>query len=182
MSILSIPQILQYASNAGFSGSDLATAAAVALAETNPPGNSEGPYNPELKAGAAPGQGSYGLFQIYLTAHPQFDPTQLTQDPQYNASAAYAVYSAAGASFRPWTTYTSGKYLGFLPNVQAAISASSPAPAPATDGTMAPDGTVIDGTTSDQISTVGILGDGTNYWPLLIVGGGILFALMLSRG
>lgn len=166
--ILSIPQILTLAADAGFSGPDLATAAAVALAESSPPGNSLGPYNPEQKAGAAPGQGSYGLWQIYLTAHPEYDSNQLTNDPAYNARAAFGVYSAAGASFRPWTTYNSGKYLGFLPQVQAAIAASSPEAA-ATDASA----TGGDGTVDGAAAPI----DLTNYWPLAVAGFGLFLWL-----
>lgn len=171
--ILSIPQILTLAAGAGFAGADLATAAAVALAETDPPGNSLGPYNPELKAGAAPGQGSYGLWQIYLTAHPQFDPSQLTNDPQYNAGAAYQVYAAAGASFRPWTTYNSGKYLSFLPQVQAAIAARSPAPG--TDQTAAAPATDAGGNGTADGTAAPI--DLTNFWPVALIGFEVLLWL-----
>lgn len=135
----SIPQILAVAANAGFSGSDLATAAAVAMAES---GGDETAYNPELSAagGTPVGQGSYGLWQIYLKKHPEFDPNSL-YDPQSNASAAYSIYRAAGGSFTPWTTYTHGLYLGFMPEVLAAIgqpdsSGQTDAAAASADGGM----------------------------------------------
>ena len=124
MTVLSIPQILAVAANAGFQGPDLATAVAVALAESS--GNPTA-YNPEVAAGAAQGQGSYGLWQIYLSAHPQFDPSQLL-NPQYNANAAYTVYSQAGGTFRPWTTYTSGAYSGYLAAVNDAIGPAQASP------------------------------------------------------
>lgn len=157
--ILSAEQILQLAANAGFSGPDLGTAAAVALAESYPSGNTES-YFGEQQAGAAPGQGSYGLWQIYLTKHPEFDPTQLIADPQYNANAAFQVYTEAGASFRPWTTFKSGKYRSFLPQVQAAIAASSPAP-----------GTDPTDTSGGGGNGSAPMGDLTNYWPLAVVAG-----------
>lgn len=115
----SIPQILAVAANAGFSGNDLSTAVAVALAES---GGDETAYNPELSAagGTPAGQGSYGLWQIYLKKHENFSPAAL-YDPQYNASAAYSIYAAAGYTFSPWTTYTHGVYLGFVPQVLAEI-------------------------------------------------------------
>ena len=115
MPVLAIPDILALAANAGFSGSDLATAVAVALAESNPPGNTQS-INPNEPHGT-----SYGLWQIYGYAHPQYDPAQLLNDPQYNADAAYAIYSQAGDSFLPWSTFGSGKYQLFLPQVLAAI-------------------------------------------------------------
>lgn len=120
MSLLSTDQIVNLAESAGFQGSDLATAVAVALAESS--GNTQAVNQNE------PHGASYGLWQIYLYAHPSFDPNQLVNDPQYNANAAYQVYREAGSSFRPWTTFNSGKYRGFLPGVEVTIAAMSPAP------------------------------------------------------
>lgn len=124
--ILSPAQIAQYAAAAGFTGNDLATAVAIALAESNPPGNPQS-YNPETAAGAAPGQGSYGLWQIYLGKHPEFSGEDL-YDPQVNANAAYTTYAIANG-FHPWSTYTSGKYQQYVPAVLAALQpAAAPAP------------------------------------------------------
>ena len=93
--------IYGYATGAGFSGTDAITATAIALAESS--GNADA-YNPEVLAGTPEGQGSYGLWQIYLKAHPEFAGENLF-DPQVNASAAFAVFSAAGNSFTPWATF-----------------------------------------------------------------------------
>ena len=159
MPILSIDQIVTLAQNAGFSGPDLATAVAVALAESQPPGNSDS-YNPEpgAKGGTPPNMGSYGLWQIYLNAHPEFTSVNLF-DPAQNAQAAYQVYTKAGQSFRPWTTYTSGKYLAQLPAVVSTIAAMNQ--------NAAPDQTATDGTTTtDGTGTV----DATNLLPVLMLG------------
>jgi hypothetical protein len=102
-------QISYYAQNAGFTGQDLITAVAIALAESS--GNLNN-YNPETAAGAPQGQGSYGLWQIYLYKHPEDAGVNLF-DPQTNANAAFAIYSAAGG-FTPWTTYNSGAYQAYL--------------------------------------------------------------------
>jgi hypothetical protein len=102
---LSAAQIQQIAANAGFAGPDLATAVAVALAESS--GNASA-VNPE---------GSYGLWQIYLPAHPEFAGWNLA-DPQVNAAAAFSVYSRAGG-FSPWTTYKNGRYQAYLNAVPA---------------------------------------------------------------
>lgn len=110
--ILDSNQIGQLAAAAGFSGRDLNVAVAVALAESVPSGNPNS-YNPETQAGTPQGQGSYGLWQIYLKVHPEFSGWNLF-DPMQNARAAFSVYSAAGNSFRPWSTFNSGKYAAFL--------------------------------------------------------------------
>lgn len=107
--ILTPAQISYYAQNAGFTGQDLLTAVAIALAESS--GNAN-VYNRETAAGAPQGQGSYGLWQIYLYKHPE-DAGLNLYDPQINANAAFAIYSAAGG-FTPWTTYNSGAYQAYL--------------------------------------------------------------------
>lgn len=124
MPALATTDLLSLAANAGFTGNDLATAVAVAYAESG--------GNPSAVNNKEPHGSSYGLWQIYLYAHPQYDPAQLVNDPQYNADAAYAIYAAAGHSFIPWTTYTHGTYNTFMPQVLAAIG--SPDPQVATDG------------------------------------------------
>lgn len=118
---LSPAQIAQYAAAAGFSGNDLLTAVDIALAESN--GNPN-VYNPEAAAagGTPQGQGSYGLWQIYLKKHPEFAGANLA-DPQTNANAAYSIYAVAGG-FAPWSTYTSGEYGMYeSPAVLAAVAA-----------------------------------------------------------
>lgn len=140
MAKLAIPQILGLAANAGFSGDDLVTAAAVALAES---GGDPQAYNPEQSAGAAQGHGSFGLWQIYLTAHPEFAGENLL-DPQVNAAAAYAVYSAAGGSFRPWSTFQSGAYEANVAVVNQALAASPDITASAGgDGTIGSSGDLL---------------------------------------
>lgn len=112
---LSASQIAQYAANAGFSGDDLETAVAIALAESSGNPNANGDTN------LTPG-GSVGLWQINLKAHPEFAQVDLT-DPQTNADAAYAVYVAAGYNFRPWSTYKSGAFAQYLSDAQGAVNA-----------------------------------------------------------
>jgi hypothetical protein len=103
---LNFAQIQGYASNAGFSGDDLNTACAIALAESSGNPNVTGDLT------VTPG-GSIGLWQINLKAHPEYTAAQLV-DPQTNANAAYAIYSAAGG-FTPWTTFNTGAYEAYLP-------------------------------------------------------------------
>jgi Lysozyme like domain len=112
-------QIAQFAANAGWTGDDLLTAVAVALAESG--GNAKA-YNPERGAGTLPGQGSYGLWQIYLHAHPDFT-TMDKFDPQLNANEAYKVYVEAGNSFTPWSTYKNGAFEAHLDDAQAGVNA-----------------------------------------------------------
>jgi hypothetical protein len=131
--ILTPAQIAYYAQTAGFDGDDLNIAVAIAMAESS--GNPN-VYNPETgaKGGTPAGQGSYGLWQIYLKEHPEFAADNL-YDPQTNANDAYEIYSKAGG-FSPWTTYTSGAYQAYL----GVAAPASPPPIP---------GLPSDGTTSE---------------------------------
>jgi Lysozyme like domain len=130
MAKLAIPQLISLASGAGFSGDDLVTAVAIAVAES---GGDPQAYNPEQSAGAAQGRGSFGLWQIYLTDHPEFAGENLL-DPQTNAAAAYAVYAGAGNSFRPWSTYKSGAYLANVAAVTQALGSNPDVVASSGDG------------------------------------------------
>jgi len=117
---LEIPQLIALAAGAGFVGDDLTTAVSIALAES---GGDPNAYNPERAANTPQGAGSFGLWQIYLKAHPEYKGQNLF-DPQLNAAAAFAVYSSAGNSFRPWSTFGNGAYLAHVDTVNGIISAS----------------------------------------------------------
>lgn len=119
LAVLQPSDIAALASSAGFVGSDLITAVAVALAES---GGNPNAYNAETAAGAPTGKGSYGLWQIYLNAHPEFAGDNL-YDPAANANAAYSIYSASGGSFRAWSTFKSGAYQAFLDSANAGVNA-----------------------------------------------------------
>lgn len=114
--------IPDYARKAGFSGTDLSIAVAIAYAESTGDPNI---YNPEIdaKGGTPEGKGSYGLWQIYLRDHPEFEGQDL-YDPQANANAAFAIYQAAGNSFSPWTTFKTGAYEQYLGGSPPALSNS----------------------------------------------------------
>lgn len=107
----SFADLVGLAQVAGFSGQDAITAAGIAMAES---GGDPRAYNPETAANTPEGKGSYGLWQIYLKDHPEFTNADL-YDPPTNANAAFSIYTAAGNSFRPWSTYNSGRYLSVIP-------------------------------------------------------------------
>jgi Lysozyme like domain len=120
--VLSASQIAEYASAAGFSGDDLVTAVAVALAESGGDPNAHG--DTDLGSGT----GSFGLWQIYSDAHPEYKPFTQLYDPRRNANAAYAIYKEAGSSFTPWSTYNGGEYEEYLDNAQQGVNAISAGP------------------------------------------------------
>jgi hypothetical protein len=110
---LSASQIAIYAANAGFSGSALQTAVAIALAESG--------GNPTVigDTNITPG-GSVGLMQINLAAHPEYTAADLL-DPQANMDAAFQIYQQAGGQFSPWTTYNTGAYATQMPSTAIAL-------------------------------------------------------------
>lgn len=115
---LTAAQIAAYARTAGFSDGDLTIAVAVALAESG------GKVSAHGDTGIGSGTGSFGLWQIYSDAHPEYGPdfTKL-YDPQANANAAFAIFTAAGDSFAPWSTFNSGAYQAYLGFAGQGVSA-----------------------------------------------------------
>lgn len=116
---LSILQLWQLAKAAGFSGSDLIIAVAVALAESG--GNTSAIGDRDIPV---PGAASLGLWQINTYYHPEFGPDFNTLlDPATNAAAAFSVYRAAGNSFTPWTTFKNGAYASFVNQISSTVGA-----------------------------------------------------------
>lgn len=111
---LTAAQIEVYAYNAGFRDEELRTASAIALAES---GGDPHCYDPETaffeEHKIPAGQGSLGLWQIFVHEHPEFEGWNL-DDPQVNACAAAIVFAKAAKQFTPWSTYTSGAFKKFL--------------------------------------------------------------------
>ena len=112
-------QIAQVAHDAGFTGSGLVTAVAVALAEsggqsaaTNTVGNSHGTDR--------------GLWQINSYYHPEVSDAQAFA-PQQCANAAFRI-SDGGRNWRPWSTFNNGSVIKYVTRgrVAAAIIGSHP--------------------------------------------------------
>lgn len=123
MAALSDASLAGICVNAGWRGNDLTIAVAVALAESG--------GNPRAHNGnAATGDDSYGLFQINMIG--DMGPARRKQyglpnnealyDPTTNARVAFALYKSQG--FRPWTTFTRGAYLRYMPRATAAVKAN----------------------------------------------------------
>ncbi len=115
--ILQRSQLIQYAQQAGFSGSALNTIVAIAFAES---GGNTGAYN-----GSDPFGGSFGVLQINGAHFQSGTTTQACAlDPACAFRFAYGLYQAQG--FQPWGTYTSGAYLKFLQGSPAPSGVSTP--------------------------------------------------------
>ena len=135
--VVDTSSLADLAAGAGFTGDDVAIAAAIAMAES---GGNPRIYNPETAAGTPQGKGSYGLWQIYLKAHPEFAGWNL-YDPQTNANAAYRVYQQQG--WNAWSTFKSGAYRKYLTGVPGlpVPALSQPLTIDATTGQVVPDTT-----------------------------------------
>jgi hypothetical protein len=107
MSTYTLAQLQQLAASAGFP--DPALAAAVAMAESggDPCANGD-PRNTSSCTNNYTST-SFGLWQVHVTAHPQYNASQLKNDVNYSAQAALAI-SSNGTNWTPWTTYTNGAY------------------------------------------------------------------------
>ncbi len=162
---LQIPQLVALAAGAGFTGPDLATAVSIALAES---GGDPQAYNPERAANTPQGYGSFGLWQIYLKAHPEYKGMNLF-DPPANASAAFSIYTSAGNSFRPWSTFKNNAYVAYLDSVNAAIN-------PPAQDVVASDGSSPDGSTPDTSGGSGFTPGGGDMVGLAIAGAITLWA------
>lgn len=105
--LLSAREIGAVAFFVGFPMSAVPTATAIALAESS--GNTNAVNR------NANGSTDHGLWQINDKAHADLITKYGNiNDPIANGKAALAVYKAAGNSFTPWSTYTSGAYKHFL--------------------------------------------------------------------
>lgn len=114
----SAAQIYAWAIAAGFPPA----AAVIATAITYP---ESGGHPGVVQSGQPYSTTGWGLWQITPgNSVPSVGVDNALLDGATNARAAYAKYKAAGSSFRPWTTYTSGAYKNFLPQAQAAASES----------------------------------------------------------
>ena len=109
MAYLSPIQVAQYAYHAGFRGSSLVTAVAVADAESK--------FDTSI---VNPGDTCLGLWQIDK-AHDRANPSALF-NPSYNAQMAYTI-SHHGTNWSAWSTYTSGWYARYLNVAEAAARA-----------------------------------------------------------
>ena len=121
----SIADMVQLAKNAGFSDSDAAIMASIAMGESG--GDVRARYNPD----GSTGEDSYGLWQINMDPKYVDERMQLFGisskeqlfDPATNAMAAKKIWDQQG--FGAWTEYKNNDYKEFLPEAQSVVMSSS---------------------------------------------------------
>jgi len=107
MAAYTYSQLEGFWTGAGGSSATAGIAAAIAMAESS--------GENVIQAGQPYATTGWGLWQITPgDSEPQIGTDNALLNPQTNAKAAVAKWKAAGESFSPWTTFTSGKYLQFL--------------------------------------------------------------------
>lgn len=99
--LLSPPAIADLARGAGFTGADIVTATAIALAESG--------GNPSATHLNSNGTIDYGLWQIN-SVHGSLLSSGDWRVPADNARMAHTIYAQAGNKFTPWSTFNSGAY------------------------------------------------------------------------
>ncbi len=148
------------APGAGFTGTDLPIAVAVAQAESG--------GNPLATHVNADGSTDLGLWQINDRAHPDLIASGDWRDPASNARMAYSVWQAAGGSFTPWVTFATGAYLKYMTPCPAGVAGYvNPLPDPRWQPARTDQGV-------DYVPTVPL--------PVLAVGDGIVTYSSTSSG
>lgn len=123
MTTLTPAQLAGYARTAGFTGNDVVTAVAVALAES-------GGHTDSHNTNAGTGDNSYGLWQINMLG--ALGPARRKEfgiasndelfDPTTNARCAHVIWKGSG--WNAWSTFKRGTYKQFV--AQASVAAGSP--------------------------------------------------------
>jgi Lysozyme like domain len=134
MPVLSDQEIARHAASAGWSGNDLETAVAVALAESG--GDSGLLGDVHLRNDTwGPSVGLWQIRSINEGHGNQFDQQHRNEtanlDPATNAANAHAIYEQAGG-WRPWTVHRTGAYRDFLDRARRAVEANRQQQAPTT--------------------------------------------------
>jgi|GEM_PF-4939469 len=111
---LSVAQIGTFAQSAGFSGSSLVTAIAVAMAESG--------GDPSATDHDSNGTTDRGLWQIN-SVHTQYSAA-CDYDPSCSAKAAFEI-SDGGRNWQPWVTYQNGAEIPFLSEALAWVDSQS---------------------------------------------------------
>lgn len=108
---LTAAQVAALVKSAGFPAAEHVTAVAVCKAESN------------FYVGAKNSRSSAsGLWQVMASVHRQYDARLLLTDADYNTKAAYAIWSRAGKSWRPWEAYNNGAYKKHLAEARQAVA------------------------------------------------------------
>lgn len=123
MAVIPDKDIATVARAAGFTAGSLETAVAVALAESGGDTTARGDVGIQTSTWGP----SVGLWQIRSIKKESGkgtprDATRLI-DPAFNARAAWSI-SAGGTSWRPWSVYTSGRYLLYRNRAKKGIADS----------------------------------------------------------
>jgi len=155
---VTMKQAVYYARQAGIPEPQLATAAAIAQAESGLriDAHNHNAANPNgTDVCSRSGSDDYGLWQVNTCYNPQYTMASLTSDPLYNAKAMAAL-SSKGSNWKPWSTYSrdaQGNFIGYglgvygtyLTQAQQAVTGTPPGAVPfsASDGSSLVQGPAV---------------------------------------
>lgn len=171
MAVVSDQTIASAAKGAGFPADQIATAVAVALAES---GGDATATNTKNKDGST----DYGLWQIN-SVHKTDLASGNWRDPNDNARMAFNVWSRAGRKWTPWVAYNNGRHLPFMSR-GAVAAGGSPLPNPGTGDVIETDPASLNpfqGVADAAEKVFKILGD-KDLW--IRIGMGLLGSLILA--
>jgi len=106
------------ADRAGWSGTDLVVATAIAMAESGCNPSATGTNGPTQ--GCPNGSRDRGAWQINDCYHPGVGDT-CAYNLQCNADAAYQIYRDRSSTFQPWSTYNSRAFKIYLNEARKAV-------------------------------------------------------------
>lgn len=169
-------EIAKAAKAAGFPDNFLATAVAVALAESS--------GNPTATHRNTNGTTDYGLWQIN-SIHKTDLANGKWSDPTDNARMAYAVFRRAGNSWWPWSAFKSGRHAQYMSRGNEAVRAINANPLNVSNTFYSGDSSTVTSNTALGVSgalkgveiALNLLTQ-KNFWIRLgLIWGGILLAI-----
>lgn len=107
---MNLPELRALSVATGFPDPDLAAAIAMAESGGDPCARGDPHQDPDCTTRGDVAT-SFGLWQIHVPAHPEYESADLF-DPATNARAAFAI-SKGGRDWSPWSTFASGAYQAY---------------------------------------------------------------------
>lgn len=179
MAVISDTAIAEAAASAGFSGENLKTAVAVALAESG--GNATAVNDKEPN-----GSTSYGLWQIN-SVHSSLLSAGNWRDPKSNAHMAFVIWERAGRKWSPWGAFNNQSYRLYLTRASAVANVGGNASGTGVGVGLPNPFDVPDAIASiaDALKQIGRVGDFVsdrhNWLRIATIGAGLVMAWIIAQ-
>lgn len=170
--LLTAKQVAQYAKQAGFTGSALVTAVAIAQAESSFSTSALGDTTLEDSTWG-PSVGLWQIRSLWSEAHTGGTRDQYANTaPLHNAQSAFII-SNHGTGFSAWTTYINGAYLQYMSGARTAV-ASLQTVASSGGGSTTGGGSTSGGSTTGKKATSSSLFTNVGLDVLLLLAAGTI--------